>query len=198
MRLSSSQMPPPVAGSRPAIRLSVVDLPQPDGPSSAMNSPFLIVRETSLSALCVPKSRLSRSSLSSRKFAALIVMECHRSCRAGAGRLRAGGSEAEQAGQDLERQGNCPPMPGSRARSCAEREDGSAAAGIACRGEMRPRWSIPCLLFPQQWLPAFFIRTSLCREDPLQVPLCLAARRRLTLSIMDWYASILVSVRPMQ
>ncbi len=48
MRFSSSQMPPPVAGRRPAIRFSVVDLPQPEGPSRAMNSPLRIVSETSL------------------------------------------------------------------------------------------------------------------------------------------------------
>ena len=39
MRSSSSQMLPPDSGSRPAMQLSAVDLPQPDGPSSAMNSP---------------------------------------------------------------------------------------------------------------------------------------------------------------
>ena len=39
MRVSSSQMLPPDSGSRPAMQLSAVDLPQPDGPSSAMNSP---------------------------------------------------------------------------------------------------------------------------------------------------------------
>ena len=43
MRVSSSQMLPPESGSRPAMQLSAVDLPQPDGPSSAMNSPRLIV-----------------------------------------------------------------------------------------------------------------------------------------------------------
>ena len=42
MRVSSSQIVPPVAGSRPAMQFSAVDLPQPDGPSSAMNSPRLI------------------------------------------------------------------------------------------------------------------------------------------------------------
>ena len=39
MRCSSSQMPPPDSGCSPAMQLSAVDLPQPDGPSSAMNSP---------------------------------------------------------------------------------------------------------------------------------------------------------------
>ena len=32
MRVSSSQMLPPDSGSRPAMQLSAVDLPQPDGP----------------------------------------------------------------------------------------------------------------------------------------------------------------------
>ena len=41
MRLSSSQMLPAVSGSSPARQLSAVDLPQPDGPSRAMNSPPL-------------------------------------------------------------------------------------------------------------------------------------------------------------
>ena len=39
MRRSSSQMAPSVSGSRPAMQLSAVDLPQPEGPSRAMNSP---------------------------------------------------------------------------------------------------------------------------------------------------------------
>ena len=39
MRVSSSQMVPPESCMRPAMQLSAVDLPQPDGPSSAMNSP---------------------------------------------------------------------------------------------------------------------------------------------------------------
>ncbi|MNL72464.1 hypothetical protein D3C87_1977790 [compost metagenome] len=65
--MSSSQMPPPVAGRSPAMMFSVVDLPQPDGPRSAMNSPLPIVSETSFSALWLPKSRLRRSSLSSLK-----------------------------------------------------------------------------------------------------------------------------------
>ncbi len=74
MRRSSSQMPPPVAGSSPARQFSVVDLPQPDGPSKAMNSPRRTVRDTSLSAVTAPKRRLSRSSRSSRKSAAWIAI----------------------------------------------------------------------------------------------------------------------------
>ena len=50
MRCSSSQMLPPVTGSRPAMQLSAVDLPQPDGPSRAMNSPRRTVSVTSLAA----------------------------------------------------------------------------------------------------------------------------------------------------
>ena len=41
IRVSSSQIVPPVSGSRPARQFSAVDLPQPDGPSRAMNSPPL-------------------------------------------------------------------------------------------------------------------------------------------------------------
>ena len=43
-------MLPPDSGSSPAMQLSAVDLPQPDGPSSAMNSPRLIVSVSSFSA----------------------------------------------------------------------------------------------------------------------------------------------------
>ena len=39
MRAPSRNTPPLVAGNSPARMLSVVDLPQPDGPSSATNSP---------------------------------------------------------------------------------------------------------------------------------------------------------------
>ena len=74
MRRSSSQMPPPVAGSSPARQFSVVDLPQPDGPSSAMNSPRLTVSDTSCNAFMVPNCRLSRSSRSSRKSAAWMAI----------------------------------------------------------------------------------------------------------------------------
>ena len=38
---------PPVIDSSPAIIRKVVDLPQPDGPSSTMNSPSATVNETS-------------------------------------------------------------------------------------------------------------------------------------------------------
>ena len=51
MRVSSSQIEPRVGASRPARQFSAVDLPQPDGPSRAMNSPRLIENVTSFSAL---------------------------------------------------------------------------------------------------------------------------------------------------
>ena len=51
MRCSSSQMLPSESGIRPAMQLSAVDLPQPEGPSSAMNSPRRIVSVMSDSAL---------------------------------------------------------------------------------------------------------------------------------------------------
>src|SRR3954454_2880511 len=68
MRASSSQMLPPVSGSRPARQLSAVDLPQPEGPSRAMNSPRPTSSVTSRSALRLPKLRLTPSSRNRRKF----------------------------------------------------------------------------------------------------------------------------------
>ena len=46
---------PEVASSRPAMMLSVVVLPQPDGPSSVTNSPSSMRRSTSLQASTAPK-----------------------------------------------------------------------------------------------------------------------------------------------
>src|SRR6185437_16915912 len=60
-------MPPPVVASSPAMQLSAVDLPQPEGPRRAMNSPLRIDSVMSESALTVPKARLIRSSRSSWK-----------------------------------------------------------------------------------------------------------------------------------
>src|SRR3954470_8539221 len=74
IRRSSSQMPPPLAGSSPAMMFSVVDFPQPDGPKSAMNSPLEIESVTSRSAVTPPNSRESPESLSSRKSAAWIAI----------------------------------------------------------------------------------------------------------------------------
>ena len=72
MRRSSSQIVPPDSCMRPAMQLSAVDLPQPDGPSSAMNSPRRTVSVSSSSALnALPpapaKRRVTRSSRSSVK-----------------------------------------------------------------------------------------------------------------------------------
>ena len=44
---------PPVDRSRPAMRLSSVDFPEPDVPTRAMNSPAFTVRETPSSARTV-------------------------------------------------------------------------------------------------------------------------------------------------
>src|SRR6185436_18658440 len=49
-RSSLSQIAPADSGISPAMQFSAVDLPQPDGPSSAMNSPRLTVIERSFSA----------------------------------------------------------------------------------------------------------------------------------------------------
>src|SRR5882724_622138 len=72
MRSSSSLILPPESGRSPAIQLNAVDLPQPDGPSNATNSPRRIVIVSSLSAAkaCPPapaKRRVTRSSRSSLK-----------------------------------------------------------------------------------------------------------------------------------
>src|SRR5215831_1494146 len=74
MRVESSQMLPFDNVSRPARQLSAVDLPQPDGPSRAMNSPRRTFSVTPLSALMLPKLRLMPSSLSSWKSRAAITM----------------------------------------------------------------------------------------------------------------------------
>src|SRR6266481_1869316 len=50
MRCSSSQMLPAESVSSPAMQLSAVVLPQPEGPSSATNSPRPILIESSLRA----------------------------------------------------------------------------------------------------------------------------------------------------
>src|SRR5450756_2880541 len=60
-------MLPPVSGSSPAMQLSAVVLPQPDGPRRAMNSPAWIVRLSSRRAACSPKLRLTASRRSSEK-----------------------------------------------------------------------------------------------------------------------------------
>src|SRR6266581_4350880 len=74
MRVLSSQTLPPDRLRRPARQLSAVDLPQPDGPSKAMNSPRRTVRLTPLRALTKPKLRLIPSSRNSRKSRAAIAI----------------------------------------------------------------------------------------------------------------------------
>src|SRR5499427_2366269 len=77
MRVESSQMLPFDSVSSPARQLSAVDLPQPDGPSNAMNSPRRTFSVTPLSASRLPKRRLIPSSLSSRKSrAAMAMIKC--------------------------------------------------------------------------------------------------------------------------
>ena len=58
---------PPVSGSSPARQLSAVDLPQPEGPSRAMNSPRRIVRSRRSRAIAAPKRRVTPSRRSSPK-----------------------------------------------------------------------------------------------------------------------------------
>ena len=67
IRRSSSQMLPAVSGSSPARQFSAVDLPQPDGPSRAMNSPRPTSRSTPFSAFSTPKLRLMPWSRNARK-----------------------------------------------------------------------------------------------------------------------------------
>ena len=45
---------PSVMSRRPAMQLSSVDLPQPDGPSSTMNSPSAMSRLSLFSTLTLP------------------------------------------------------------------------------------------------------------------------------------------------
>src|SRR6476646_5630856 len=58
----SNRMRPEVGSSIPAIMFMVVDLPQPEGPSSAMNSPSSTVRSIVFSAVKSPNflTRLCR------------------------------------------------------------------------------------------------------------------------------------------
>src|SRR5688500_14847012 len=59
---SPIQTRPSVASSRPAIRRSSVDLPQPDGPTRTRNSPSSIRRETSSTATTSPPKAFVTSS----------------------------------------------------------------------------------------------------------------------------------------
>ena len=54
MRRPLRWISPVVAGTKPPIRLSVVVLPQPDGPSRQKNSPFSIRRSSERSASTLP------------------------------------------------------------------------------------------------------------------------------------------------
>ena len=56
MFLSPILIVPLVGSSRPAIILSVVVLPQPEGPNKAKNEPFGIVRVKSSTAVKSPNS----------------------------------------------------------------------------------------------------------------------------------------------
>src|SRR6267142_5233120 len=72
MRSSSSQIEPEESARSPAMQLSAVDLPQPDGPSSATNSPRrMVTARPSSAATSRPcpcaKRRVTASSRSSLK-----------------------------------------------------------------------------------------------------------------------------------
>src|SRR5215813_14476929 len=59
-RSSSSQISPVVGGSRPASRLSAVDLPQPEGPRNVTSSPPRTSSPKSSRTFFAPKCLLSR------------------------------------------------------------------------------------------------------------------------------------------
>ena len=68
IRRSSSLMLPPESCSSPAMQFNAVDLPQPEGPSSAMNSPRLIVIVSSDNALnALPPAPAKRRVTASRR-----------------------------------------------------------------------------------------------------------------------------------
>src|SRR6267154_2716506 len=54
--LPSIEMVPEVVSSKPAIRRSRVDLPQPEGPTKTMNSPSLISKSAPGMMTCSPKA----------------------------------------------------------------------------------------------------------------------------------------------
>src|SRR5437762_13302611 len=75
-------MVPPDNGRRPAMQFNAVDLPHPDGPSSATNSPRRIVIVSSLSAATAgppapAKRRVTRSRRSSLKSCFMGTEHCH-------------------------------------------------------------------------------------------------------------------------
>src|SRR5580658_2051465 len=55
------RIPPPSGQKKPAMRLSTVVFPHPDGPSRVMTSPRLIANDMSCSATTVPNRLLTRS-----------------------------------------------------------------------------------------------------------------------------------------
>src|SRR5262245_46652286 len=59
-RSSSSQISPVVGGSRPASRLSAVDLPQPEGPRNVTSSPPRTSSAKSSTTFLAPKCLVSR------------------------------------------------------------------------------------------------------------------------------------------
>src|ERR1700722_9468393 len=62
--LPSMRISPSLALSSPAIMASSVDLPQPDGPTSAMNSPVCASRLIPLRTSTEPKRLVSRETVS--------------------------------------------------------------------------------------------------------------------------------------
>ena len=79
-------MLPPVSGSSPAMQLSAVDLPQPDGPSSAMNSPRLTVERHAVERVDARRSCGSCRRAAAREIACIDAMSTasrNRHARAG-------------------------------------------------------------------------------------------------------------------
>src|SRR6266536_2309246 len=109
---------PPVTSSRPAIIRRTVVLPQPDGPTSTMNSPLRISSETSHTAWTPPGNSLltwSRTMLPTWHLLARWVLDAGEALVGEGGaqppgglRRRAEPVEAEQGGADHRRRGDLP------------------------------------------------------------------------------------------
>src|SRR5947199_7860106 len=88
MSRSPTEIEPPSTVSRPAIIRNNVVLPQPDGPTSTMNSPLSIVRLIPSTAV-TPPGKVLRTPLKTIVLTApvlLLALECHEGRRLRVGR----------------------------------------------------------------------------------------------------------------
>src|SRR3984885_11146883 len=102
--LPSMRISPSLALSSPAIMANKVDLPQPDGPTSAMNSPVCASRSMPLRTSTEPKRLVSRETVS----VAMIALSLNGALREPANEILA----AEQV--DQERRGRADHHRGAR------------------------------------------------------------------------------------